>query len=128
MLDAARVLMGGRPLGGQLGIEGAILLVRREEAEPVPRRIDKGVHRIGLALGGAAAVRAGGVQKTRVVFQRRLAGGHEGDVGGQDDRQFLFFFGYQAAAVAVEKGDRRAPAALPGDEPVAQPVGNGAFA
>src|SRR5438876_5675123 len=41
------------------------VLVRAGEARVVPRGVDEGVHRVGLALGGLAAGRAGRLVELR---------------------------------------------------------------
>ena len=62
MLGAAGVLVDWAPGVNELAIYWAEFVLRREVAIPVPRRIDEGVHRVGLALAGAAALRAGHIQ------------------------------------------------------------------
>ena len=66
--------------------------------------------------------------KPWLVLQRRLAGGLELGVLRQQHRQVLLRHRHDAALVAVDHGDGRAPVALAGDEPVAQLVAHGALA
>ena len=69
------------------GSKGQVGGPRVGEAQEVPRRVDEGVHGVGLAGGRAAADRAGGVEELRVGGQRRLAGRQELDVVGGQHRQ-----------------------------------------
>ena len=57
-----------------------------------------------------------------MILERAFAGGHEVYVVGQQHRQILVGDGDDAARLAVDDGDRRAPIALAADEPVAQAV------
>jgi hypothetical protein len=81
VLDPADILFHRHPLADLFGIERAVGRLAGE-AQEVPRRIDEGIERVGLAPGGLAALRAidmlpGGVADQRVA--RRL----EIDVLGQ---------------------------------------------
>ncbi len=62
MLGTTGVLIYGAPGINELAINRAEFVCWREVAIPVPRGIDEGVHRVGLALAGAAALRAGNVE------------------------------------------------------------------
>ena len=73
-------------------------------------------------VGGTAAHRAGRVQEAVVVAQRRLPGRAELDVVGRQHRQLVLGHGHGAVLGAVDDRDRAAPEALPGEQPVAQPV------
>ncbi len=93
-------------------------------AQIVPARTGPVGHRVGLALGRAAAAGAGGVDPVGHLAQRALA-----VVGGliavhlrQQQRQFALVERHPAAFVAVDEGDRLAPVALAGKDPVAQLV------
>ena len=64
----------------------------------------------------------------RKVRQRRAAGPGELHVGGEPHRQLVLRYRHHAAAVAIDHGNGRAPVALAGDAPIAQPKANGALA
>ena len=58
VLDAADVLVDRHPVVGDGRVERRLVVVRVRVAQEVPRRVDEGVHRVGLAPRGAAAARA----------------------------------------------------------------------
>ncbi len=89
VLDAADVLVDRHPVPHEPGVEGAVGRPGVAESEEVPRRVDEGVHRVGLAGGRSPADRAGGVEEPLVGGERRLAGRAELDVVGREDRQLL---------------------------------------
>ena len=62
MLGTAGVLIHRAPGVNELAINRAEFVLWRQVAIPVPRRINEGVHRVGLALTRAAALRAGHVE------------------------------------------------------------------
>jgi hypothetical protein len=86
VLDAADILVDRQEavddgaVGRTLGPPGI------GEAGEIPGRIDEGVHRVGFAPRGRAALRAGDMLPARVMVERvaRLV---EGDVVGQLHRQ-----------------------------------------
>src|SRR3546814_12365732 len=86
-----------------------------------PGGIDEGVHGVGIALGGGAALRTGRVLPGRMVRQG-IAGAVEADILGQGDGQLRHRHRLRAAGGAVDDGDRTAPIALTRDTPVAQAV------
>ena len=118
VFDAADILIDIHPVFGlgQIGRRGG---ARCGEAGEVPRRIDKGVHRVRLAPGRFAAGGAGHVAPGRVTVQR-VAGDVKGHIVGQLDGQVFLFLGHHAAGVAMHDRDRAAPIALTGQAPVAQ--------
>ena len=61
VLDAADVVIDGHPTIGSLAGEGQLGVVRVGIAQVIPAGASEGVHGIGLALGRAAADRAGGL-------------------------------------------------------------------
>ena len=63
VLDAADVVVDRAPVRDLRGSNGAWSLSRVGVAVEVPRRIDERVHRVGLAAGRAAALRARGVDE-----------------------------------------------------------------
>ena len=118
MLDAADILVDIHPIGGVFHIGGRCG-ARCGEARVIPRRIDKGVHRIGLAPGGGAAGGAGAIAPCGVAVER-VAGNVKADIAGQFDRQALFLLGHHAAGVAMHDRNGAAPVALARQAPVAQ--------
>ncbi len=124
VLGAAGVLVDRCPVIDQGEVDRACLVVRRQVAEPVPRRIDEGVHRVGLAPRGAAANRADRVAERQVVVERVVAAALVVDGLGQAHRQVGVGHGHDPVDRAVDDRERRAPVALAADQPVAQPVGD----
>ncbi len=118
MLDAADILVDGEPMIDR-GAVRRRLRVRRGEAGEVPGRVDEGVHRVGLALGRAAALRTIDVAPRRMVVER-IAGPVEIDVVGKRHRQVLAPDRHHAAGRTMDHRDRAAPIALARDAPVAQ--------
>ena len=105
-----------------LGVDhGACVVVRIEVAQIVPRRLEERVHRVALAARRPAAFRAGRVDERRIARERRAFAGDR-HVGRQQDRQLVVGDRHFAAALAVDDRNRRAPIALPRDEPIAQAV------
>ena len=104
-------------------------VLRVAVAQEVPRGVHEGVHGVGVTLGRAAT--PGTVHLTPLpsldTCQRRGALG--GQIGtaqiGQLHRQLLIGNGDVTAGLAVDDGDRAAPEALPAEQPVTQPVGDG---
>src|SRR5581483_2568778 len=90
------------------------------EARVVPRRIDEGVHRVGLAPRGPAALRAFAIDEVGALVER-VAGPVGHAVFGEHDRQLIVRHRDVAAHVAVNNGNGAAPVALARDAPVAQP-------
>ena len=69
-------------------IEHPLGRVGAREAEVIPRGVDEGVHRVGLALRRAAASRAAGLDEIRALLERvarsignAVFGQHDGKVG-----------------------------------------------
>ena len=104
--------------------DGCLVVVRVHIPQEVPRRTGPLRHRIGLALGRAAAARARGVDPVG-----HLGNGAFAVVGRlvafdlrQHQRQLIFGHGHPAALRAGDHRDRLAPVALTGENPVAQLV------
>ena len=110
MLDPADVLVHIHPIGGIFRI-GRRRGMGRGEAGIVPGRIDKGIHRVRLALCRLAAGGASHVAPGRMTVQR-IARLVEGDVIGQADRQVRLDLGHHAAPGAMHHRNRAAPIAL----------------
>ncbi|MCY1221075.1 hypothetical protein D9M72_331190 [compost metagenome] len=118
VLDAADILIHRQPMVGDLGV-GRIVFPRRGEAGEVPGRIDEGVHRVRLAPGILAAMRAGNVAPGRVTVER-IARLVEGDVRRQNDRQVGLRNRHDATIITMDDRNRAAPIALTRNAPVAQ--------
>ena len=118
MLDAADVVIDGHPTVGSLAGEGQLGVVRIGIAQVIPAGAGKGVHGIGLALGRAAADRAGSLVEL-LALGEGLAG-TQVQVLGQRHRQLILGHGHDAAVLAVDGRDGVAPIALTGNKPVAQ--------
>ena len=72
VLDAADVRVDGSPLVRPRGVEKASVgVVRGEEAQEVPRAVDEGVHRVGVAQGGLAGL---GIDRRHPVGRRAPSG------------------------------------------------------
>ena len=59
VVDAADVLRHRQPVVDERAVEGGLVVVRVDVAQEVPRGVDEGVHRVGLAAPLLAAARAG---------------------------------------------------------------------
>ena len=118
MFDAADVVIDGHPTVGGLAGEGQLGVVRIGIAQVIPAGAGEGVHGIGLALGRAAADRAGGLIEV-LALGEGLAGAQV-QVLGQRHRQLILGHGHNAAVLAVDGRNGVAPITLTADEPVAQ--------
>ncbi len=119
VLDAADVLVDRQPAIDHLAVGRRVLDPRISEAREVPRRIDEGVHRVGLARGRPVAAWARDVLPGRMAVER-IARLVEVDDRGQLHRQVLHRHRHDAAFLAVDDRDRASPIALARDAPVAQ--------
>ena len=124
VLHAAVIPVHRAPVLLRLVRDRRLVVVRIHIAQEVPRRTRPLGHGVGLALGGASALGALGIDPVGHLGERALA------VVGQlvavhlrqDERQLLFGHGHPAALRAVDEGDGLAPVALAGEDPVAQLV------
>jgi hypothetical protein len=112
-------LIDRHPRRGLGPIERLRVVVRVEITHVVPGRIDERIHRIGVALGRAAARGTDRVDERGVVGQRRALAS-ERNAARQHDRQLIVGHGNHTVALAVEHRDRRTPVALTRDQPVAE--------
>lgn len=80
VFDTADVLVDVHPVIGLLGIPGLFIVAGVGIAQEVPRRADKGIHRVRFPFGRAAAFRAGAVDEAFARRQRRYGTGREFDV------------------------------------------------
>ncbi len=119
MLHPADIMFDRQPLRDFRRVERPVRRLRGE-AQEIPRGIDEGVERIGLAPGGAAALRAIDKPPGRVAFER-IARGRKIDILGQDHGQLVLGDGHDAACIAVDERDRRPPIALARNAPITQP-------
>ncbi len=109
VLDTPDVLVDRHPAGGRLRIERAVRSPRIAEAQEVPRRVDEGVHGVGLAGGGPAALRTGRLLELVARGQRGDAGRLELHVIGGEDGQLLVW----ARARCRGRGSRRWGSGIP---------------
>ena len=127
MLHAARVLADRHPPLDVLAAERAVLVAGRAVPEEVPARIDERVHRVGVAARAAAARSDRPCSTNRSC---RASGdsppGRKSTSSGSSTGSWSSGTGDLAALRAVHDRDRRAPVALTRDQPVAQPVVDGA--
>src|SRR6266487_641685 len=124
MLCPAYILIDGQPTLHRLLAPRLLAIMWISIAQEVPGRADEGVHGIDLACSRTRTDGAGRVQELRLVAQRRLAGGFEMHVLRQQDGQLLFWHGHCSVLGAVDNWDRRAPVALPANQPVSQAIGD----
>ena len=122
VLGAPGILVHGQPVLDRR-VEGSVTVAGAGVPQHIPGGVEEGVHGIGFAPGGTATSITVGVQKAGVGSQGRpLAGGDIFGVGGQQDRQFIFRHGNDAALVAIHHRYGSSPVSLPGDQPVPHPV------
>src|SRR4029453_6377214 len=130
MLHAADVLGYRHPAAHIRGIERALLVTRRAVAEEVPRRVDEGIHGVGIALRRPAALRAVHVDPAGRRSQRRGSLGDE--IGARQvwqlNRQLIIGHRHLPTPLAVDDRYRASPIALPAQQPVPQPEGDRTFA
>ena len=124
VLHAAVVPVHGAPVILRLVGDERLVVVRVHIAQEVPARPRPLRHGVGLALGGAAALRA-----FRVDPVGHLGDGALAVVGRlvaldlrQNERQLLLGNGHPAARRAVDQRNGLAPIALAGEHPVTQLV------
>ncbi|SIM62414.1 Uncharacterised protein [Mycobacteroides abscessus subsp. abscessus] len=125
VLHTAHVLIHRRPVAQRLRVQGGGVQVGVGEAQEVPGGVHEGVHRVRVPPGGLAAGRAGDVDPVLGRGQRGLALGRQLlalQVLRQAHRQLILRDRDLTAVRAVDDGDRRAPEALAGQQPVPQPV------
>ena len=123
VLGAPGVHVHGHPQLRLVRVPGCVR-VRRGVAQEIPRGVDEGVHRVGLAPCGTAVDRAGRGQESGVRGERADAGGREIDVSGQEYGQVLIRDELRAVLLAVHDRNRGAPVALATHQPIAQAVGH----
>ena len=128
VLHAADVLVYGQPVAQGFHVEGGLVVTGVGITGEVPRGFHKGIHRVGFALGRAAALRAGAVVEFGRMGQGGLAVRVRLHVQRQADGKLVFGHGNHAALVAIDYRDGRAPITLAGNIPVAEAPVGGALA
>src|SRR5690348_10040852 len=121
MLDAADVLIDRHPMIGVLWIGRRVFDPGIGEADEIPRRVDEGIHCVGLAPRRPGAFRTFYALPRGVPVERvpRLVESH---VLRQRHRQIFFRYRYDATLLAVDYRDRAAPVALARNSPIAQTI------
>jgi hypothetical protein len=130
VLVAADVHVHRQPAPGALVVERAGRRTRSAVAQVAPRRVDEGVADVGLPAGGLAADRAGNVDQSSAAASGEVAvpSGRNSSTSGRSTGSWSSGDAHRPVGGAVDDGDRRPPATLPGDQPVAQPVLDGGLA
>src|SRR5216684_2782264 len=123
MLDAADILVDWHPIIDRLPLEGDGR-ARRAKAQEIPRRIEEGVQRIGLASCLSVAARTRDVFPSRMMIER-IARDVEADIHRQGHRQIFLRNGDDSAGVAMDDRDRAPPVTLARHPPIAQPIHGG---
>src|SRR4029450_12578732 len=77
MLHTADILRNRHPATYVFGVEGTILITRRAVAEEIPRRVDEGIHRVGIPLRGSPTLWAVDIDPIGGRGQRRGSLGDE---------------------------------------------------
>src|SRR5690606_6211297 len=85
----------------------------------IPGRIHEGVHGVGFAASGRAALRAA-TREESLVLGQGVAAAVRNEVFRQDHRQVGLGDRDGTAVGAMDDGDRRTPVTLPGNSPIAQ--------
>ena len=119
MLNAANVLVHGHPVVSTF-CHHLVGMGRVAIAHEVPRRINKGVHGVGLAAPRFAAYRTHHASMKAFVFVERIARSIGNAIKRQNHRQIFFRYGHRAVLIAMNDGDGCAPVALTADTPVTQ--------
>src|SRR5207245_10012289 len=100
-----------------------VVVLRIAVAHEVPRAVDEGVHRVGLAPRGVAADRTHDARMEALVLRERVARSVGHAIGRQYDREVMFRHQHGTMLFAMDDRDRRTPVALAADAPVAQAPG-----
>src|ERR1700758_5099666 len=120
MFDAADVLIDRHPVIDCFALKRN-WCPGRAETQEIPRRIEEGVERVGLAAGRSAATRAIDMFPGRMMIER-VARPVEGDISRQFDREIAVGHRHDTASRAMNKRDRTAPITLPRYPPIAKSV------
>ena len=120
VFDAAAVEVHRGPVLHRRGRERLLVVVRVGVPVEVPGRVDERVHRVRLAPSRTAARRAADVHPLGDLGQRRIAApGELGDLR-EHNRKLVVRHRDDAAPIADDHRNRRAPVPLARDPPVLQ--------
>ena len=119
---AADIHVHGKHFVCRLAGERLFFVVCVRVAQIIPARADEGVQRVGIALGGTAALGTDRVHEFFMLGERRFSVGAEFHVIGEFDGQVFFGNRDVAADWTMNDGNGSAPVALTGDEPVAKAI------
>ena len=108
----ADVLVDLKPVRDFLRIEGCAIVLRIAIPVEIPGRIDKRVHGVGLAPGGAAALRTLHVDERGNIFERRSAPTRNLHVERQQHGEFGFRNSNHAIVGAMDHRNWSSPIAL----------------
>ena len=111
-----------QPVVDERSVERRLVVVRIDVAQEVPRGVDEGVHRVGLAAPLLPAAGTGHADPVLVGGQRRLPLRRVVLDVGQQQGQLVVGHRHGPAVVAVDDRDRAAPVALAREAPVAETV------
>ena len=125
VFDATDVLVNRHPRLGGFSAKGDVFLEWVSEPQEVPRRVDKGVHRVGLPLSRTVARWARGVEKRFIGCEWRLAIGQELDVVGSEHGQLLNRDGHNPTRRTVHHWNGATPEPLTRHQPVTESVVDG---
>src|SRR5450432_807048 len=128
VFDPADILVDFEPVGDLGRVERRDAVVRVAVPVEIPGAVEKRIHGIGFAFGGAAALGAGYVDEGRNVFERRAAGAGDIDAVGQDDGELVFGNRHHAVPRTMDHGNRGAPVTLARDAPVLDAKDDGGLA
>ncbi len=92
------------------------------ETEIVPRRAHECIHGIAFALGCGTALWTLAVTEALGIIEGRFTGRLKIDIQRQFYRQIGFRNRHFSANITIDDRDRRAPIALPRDQPIAQTI------
>ena len=120
VVDPALVVVHRAPVVDELALEGRAVVVRVAVAQEVPRRVDEGVHGLGLAPSLATTRGALHAHPLLLGLQRRLSLREVVLDLRQDDRQLGLRHRDCPTSPTMDDRDRTAPVALAGEPPVAQ--------
>ena len=122
VLRPADVKVNRHPVFFLRRVAAAIIIVRVDIPQIIPAASRPLRHRVCLAQGNPAALRAGRLEPVRRLRQRRLARRRRRVILHirQLQRQFRFRYRHYPAFVAMHKRNRLAPVSLPAEKPVAQ--------
>jgi len=114
----------GKPMRDRRNVERSGVALRAHVTIEIPGRIDERIHRVGLAFGRVAALGTRDVQELGAIAQWRVSRAGDLDIQRQDHGQLRLRHRYDAARLAMDHRNRRAPIALPRHSPILQAIRN----